>query len=144
MIGEIVRAKPKMTIVLAILAISAGLVLGLAREALADYTFNRYSGCCGNSFSPDSNGYVPEYEGRPNGSSSDLILGTTYFYRDPGGNQSYIKYDNAEMRRCNANRYDYLALYAHERAHSRGWGHYERPASKNAAYNPKITGVVCP
>lgn len=143
MVRELLHARSGMMIMFAIFAISAGLTLGLAREALANYSFSRSAGCCGNAFNPDSNGYVPEFEGKPDNSSRDLILGRTYFYYDRG-TQAYIRYDNDEMHRCNADRYDFLTLYAHERAHSRGWGHYEDPISRNAAWNPVLPGVVCP
>lgn len=46
MMAGLLRLRPRVVIVLASLAIGAGLALGLAREALADYSFScRYSYC---------------------------------------------------------------------------------------------------
>lgn len=149
MLGNLLRSRPKVTLLIALLAISIGFTLLPAREALADYTFRIWADCCGRTFNVDSDQYVPESSGSPAGSHYDRILGQTYFYSDTaaanGGYwQAYIKYDWVEMRRCNATDAQNSALIGHERAHSRGWGHGEGPASLNKAYNPKIPGVICP
>lgn len=149
MVGELLRTRPKTVTMLAILTISAGLTLGLAREALADYSFSRYAYCCGINVPIDSNGYVPEAPGAPLNGHSDRYVGYTSTGYGDGQTYDSIIYDWIEMRKC----YSYSStsnatlnyrLRAHERAHSRGWGHYETPKSRNAAYYPKIPGLYCP
>jgi hypothetical protein len=132
---------------LALLLIGTGLTLGFAREALADYTWNSYPNCCGSDLPRDKDGYVREYTGDPTNGHYDRVLGQTfwiYYSGTSGGYDDYIEYDWAEMRRCNATSSDNQKLIAHERAHSRGWGHYESPEGYNAAYDPIIRTVHCP
>lgn len=139
--GELLAAKPRLVVVLAVLAICAGLVLGLAREAIADYTFkcSAATPCARGTYNiVDADGRVPEGAGHPETSQIDGIIGKTYTYYVFGRIQRNILYDADEMRiRC-ANSYQWNELYAHERAHSRGWDHGMGPAYKNDAYNRVI------
>lgn len=134
---KLLRARPSVTVVLAFLAISAGLVLGLAREALAHYSFRCSTSPCGSTQVVDYDRYVPEFDGAPLNGHYDNILGNTWTYQDFHSHR-WIEYDGVEMRDECANAYTWNALYAHERAHSRGWSHGEGPARLNAAYNPVI------
>ena len=149
MTGGVLRGRPSRMVLLAVILIVAGIMLGPARDAFA-YTFSLYSGCCGKDYPRDSDGNVPESEGAPSNGHYDRILGYTYAYSTSSGTYTapnvtdYIKYDWVEMRRCNATSSERDALIRHERAHSRGWGHYEDPSSLNAAYSRYIAGVVCP
>lgn len=136
--GEVLRTRPSLMTVFAVLAISAGLTLGLAREALADYSFFRTINCCGTEQAIDSDGFVPEYGGTPIDGSRDGIIGYAYTYID-GGGQRYIRYDGNEMTYRCATSSTWDALRAHERAHTRGWGHGEIPSKYNAAYNRTVT-----
>lgn len=141
MMAELLRAKPRMVIMLAFLVIGAGLTLGLAREALADYTFRcATSGCGSNGWWDgynyiDYDRYVPEFNGAPISGHYDNKLGFTWKYYD-GRINRWIEYDAVEMRNECANSWTWNDLIWHERAHSRGWGHYE--PGNNAAYDPYI------
>lgn len=149
-------SRPRIVTVFAILAIGAGLTFGLAHEAIAGYigayTFNpgTYAGK-GRSHPWDGNGKVPEYYADV-GTVNDNQLGLDSWYVGGTGSsgpqsggapyQHWIKYDNDEMARIrrascgqNGGSADWNKLIAHERAHSRGWGHREPPASSNAAYD---------
>jgi hypothetical protein len=94
----------------------------------------------------DTDGYVPEYYvcGPYNG-----VLGRYYYrywYSTSTGRitrvEGAIYYDRCEMRSLGAGTNDWARLIAHERAHSRGWDHYEGSPATNAAYYPtmRITG----
>lgn len=89
---------------------------------------------------PDSNDYAPEYYNLAG--CYDGIIGRAYYYRDGsvwyGPHVWYIRYDRCEMNRLGATSAGWGRLKAHERAHTRGWGHYEAPARYNAAYNPRV------
>ena len=142
----LMRGRPKVMAVLAMLLISAGLTFGLAREAVADYLFTFYNGCCGAGLR-DGDGFVPESPGTPKTGSYDLTLGFAYgsLVSTPNGYAvaRWIEYDWAEMNRCGATDIERQRLRLHERAHSRGWRHGEGPASLNAAYYENIAGVYC-
>lgn len=141
MVGEIVSARPRIVMALAMLLIGVGLTLGLAREALADYAFRCSSSPCGNTQPIDYDGYVPEFTGDPYSSHYDNYLGWAWRYYDFHYHR-WIEYDAVEMRNHCANSTTWNNLYAHERAHSRGWSHFEGPAYLNAAYN-KVVYTPC-
>lgn len=139
------RTRPKTTIVLAVLLIGAGLTLGLAREALATYTFTCSSTSpCGKNFPRDTDGYVQEGEGDLNAGPPQPrdwhVLGQTSWYSYSTGTSmtidDYIKYDWPETDYINVPRW---MVQRHEHAHSRGWEHWETPDSSNDAYNPDVT-----
>lgn len=135
------RARPKASVALAVFLIVAGLTLGLAREAIA-YTFDTGYDRGAYNFPRDSNGLVPESEGRLNGdgppstrTSHKYGQANVYFYTGPGpeNGDTFIElvYDWRETDYCNIPR-DELRL--HERAHSRGWAHNKENYRVNKAY----------
>lgn len=133
------RARPKTTTVLAVLLLSAGLVLGLAREALAlaAYEFrctNISTTKCG-SWPRDSDGTVPQSVGdlNPNGYGNIVTRGRTSMMYNSTKGVANIVYDHAAINYCNSLR---GPVYDHEHAHARGWNHGEPPAKYNAAYDP--------
>lgn len=134
------RARPKRTIVLAVLLIGMGLTLGLAREAIA-YTFDTGYDRGARGFARDGDGYVPESVGDLNGYdySGRVTLGWTSWYvyvAEPyQETKDRIKYDWAATDHCKIRRY---RVADHEKAHSRGWGHGYGTASTNAAYDPIV------
>lgn len=138
------RERLKATVVLAVFLIVTGLTLGLAREAIA-YTFNTGYDRGAVGFPRDSDGRVPEATGRLNGggapSSRDRhVYGQTswwvYVAEPYQETRDSIKYDWRETDYCNVSR---DKVYAHERAHSRGWGHGRGSPGANAAYYASIT-----
>ena len=132
----VLRARPKTIIVLAVLSISAGLALGLAREALADYSFRCATSGCGSQQQGnliDYDRYVPEFTGAPLNGHYDNIMGNSYLYKDFHYHR-WISYDAVEMRDECANSTTWNTLYNHEHAHTRGWSHWE--SGYNAAYYP--------
>ncbi len=85
----------------------------------------------------DSDGYVPEYYGTV-GTCYDGILGrASWSWNSYGTVRFWITYDSCEMQRMGATAEKWRCIKAHERAHSRGWGHWERPAAYNPAYFPR-------
>lgn len=91
---------------------------------------------------PDSNGYVPEYYGVV-GTCYDGVVARDTWYVDRsawyGPYVHYIVYDSCEMRRLGATGAGWARVKAHERAHARGFGHYEGSPSYNAAYYPSVS-----
>lgn len=158
MIGSSLRARPRLVIALAALAISLGLVLGLAGEVIAKTFVGNYRFGPNDNVAPfkiaqinwkDTDGKVPQYYAIVGGSTRDNKIGYTFGYAAGGVGftppqvRRWIHYDKPQMDRIrritcgrSGGRSDWGKLRAHEHAHSRGWGHGERPASRNAAYNP--------
>lgn len=150
MVSRVSSRKLRLAYTLAIIVIASGFTLLLAREAIADFRFsNNHPGCCGSGFNePDYGGRVPEASGRPRNGSRDCVLGldsvmvTTY--PPPNYRSTYqhsIEYDWPEMRNSNPTDAAYTRLKSHERYHSMGWAHGERPASRNKAYSRTIKGT---
>lgn len=134
------RGRPRALAALAALLVAAGLVLGPAREVLA-YTFNTgydTRACC---FRRDSDGRVSEREGRLNGdappSTRELhTLGRAIPWKFSYSNNTTkwdvrLTYDWRETEYCNIYR---GTVYAHERAHARGWDHGKGNPTINKAY----------
>ncbi|MFD1146478.1 hypothetical protein [Saccharothrix hoggarensis] len=96
----------------------------------------------GSTFPRDSDGHVPEYFGSYTG-CSDGVIGRATYTRSGGVTKWTIRYDTCEMRRLGAGDNDWTRLKAHERAHTRGWGHWEAPQSDNPAYYPKVRICGC-
>lgn len=140
MVSELLSARPRAAMLLAVLLIGVGLTLGFGREALADYAFRCSTSPCGAGYSPntiDYDRYVPEYAGDPINGHYDDILAYSWRYYDVHYHR-WIEYDRVDMNRHCANSTTWNTLYAHERAHVRGWSHWETPGNLNAAYYPKI------
>lgn len=99
----------------------------------------------GRSNPHDSNNYAPEYYNL--GRCYNNVLGRAFYYYDAsvwyGPHVWYIRYDKCEMNRFGAGPNDWKRLRAHERDHTRGWGHYEGRPRCNAAYNPSIRICRC-
>lgn len=125
---------------LAVLTLCAGLMVGLQSEAKADYQFGSTASTGKQHGGPDSNKYVPEYNGLV-GNCYDGQVGLDSYYYDYGASYGplvhYIYYDTCDMNRLDATSAGWSRVYAHERAHSRGFAHYEGTPSYNAAYYPK-------
>lgn len=141
----VLRARPRITVVLAILAIGTGLVLGLARGALADYSFTCAASGCGSNGRWDGYNYIDydrysfEGYGDPINGHYDDILGYAWKYYD-GHINRWIEYDKVDMADHCANSTTWSNLRNHERAHVRGWGHGE--PGNNPAYN-RLVGTPC-
>lgn len=94
---------------------------------------------------PDSDGYVPEYYYCGNYDGKLAVYRYRYNYYYSGGRlytynvRGYILYDSCEMRAKGAGYNDWLRVIRHERAHARGWDHYEGSPRYNPAYYPRIT-----
>lgn len=121
--GEVVRSRPKLVTVLALLAIGAGLMLGLASKAIALEEVSRYRFEVFNNLDTgygqvrDGNGSLPEYYQTvglngvvpPQGTCDDEVVGYAYKYiggsgwSGPQANgvvyQRYVYYDDCEMAR---------------------------------------------
>lgn len=135
------RARPKTTVVLGVLLLSVGLVLGLAREALAlsSYEFrctSISSSKCG-SWPRDSDGSVPQSLGdlNPNAYGNTVTLGRTSMMFNSTNGIASIVYDHPAISYCNIQR---APVYDHEHAHARGWDHGEGPREFNDAYSPTV------
>lgn len=127
---------------LAALILCVALAMIVASAAKADYQYGPRAPI-GQTFPPDSNRYVVEYFSGPNvGTCYNNIIGFDDYYYDYsvwyGPVVHYITYDSCEMRRLGATSNGWSRLKRHERAHSRGWGHYEAPRRSNAAYYPTV------
>jgi hypothetical protein len=94
----------------------------------------------GNTFPRDADGQVPERYGNFTG-CRDGVIGRATYVTNPVRWQ--IVYDTCEMRRLGAGPNDWGRLRAHERAHTRGWGHYEAPRRDNPAYYPRVRICGC-
>jgi len=146
---EAVRARPRLTVVLAVLAICAGLLLTSAGESIAairigTYNFSRSDST--GSYYIDSDRSVPEYQAYvPD--TDVMIIGVTRYNVTAYGRdydaRVYIHYDINQMRNHCAAQDDYNDMYRHERAHSRGWRHNEGRPSTNGAYYPSIGKLPC-
>lgn len=133
--------------VLAVLLLSAGLTLSLARgaiaQALTTYTFSCKASICGTGFPRDSDGSVPESVGDLNGyiyGDDWTVYGSTSWYSvypEGGGriNRDSIKYDWRATDTCGVPRYK---VSNHEHAHARGWGHGYGTPDRNAAYYAQV------
>lgn len=137
------HARPKASVALAVFLIVVGVTLGLAREAIADYTFGPNQDTGARGFPRDSNGYVPERVGRLNADSPPSTrtrhrLGYTRARTNTVTGEVIvdITYDWREVDYCNIARSNTIG---HERAHSRGWGHGYGTPRTNAAYYGTIT-----
>lgn len=146
MFVEGLGVRHRVIAVLAALVVCMALVIGMPSEAKADYQFGPYASTGTGHEGPDSNRYVPEYN-RVVDTCYDNILGRDYAYYDYQASYGplvhYIEYDTCEMNRYGAGPNDYDRLYTHERAHSRGFAHYEGGPSYNAAYYPTIDICGC-
>lgn len=139
---EAMHARPKATIVLAVLLISAGLTLAFAREALAldNYNFGCNDGQgrpCGPNVR-DRDGTVPQRVGELNpGGYGDgsVTRGRTIMMYQLGDTRGTadITYDYNAIDYCNNDR---SVVYAHEHAHARGWKHWDPSPENNDAYYP--------
>lgn len=149
---EALRARPRLTTVLATLVICAGFSLVFAGETIAairigTYNFSRFDST--GSYYVDSDRSVPEYEAHVPDNPDNPgvhILGVTFTSATVYGPGDYdakkwIHYDFAQMRNLCADQNDYNRAYAHERAHSRGWRHGEGNTTVNKAYYGTIGGV---
>ena len=127
--------------ILAVLGLGAGRMVGAQTEAKADYQFGSTAPTGKKHGGPDSNRYVPEYNGLV-GTCYDGQVGLDTFYYDYGAFYGplvhYIYYDTCDMGRLGATSAGWSRVYAHERAHSRGFAHYEGAPSYNASYYPKV------
>lgn len=147
MINNALRARPKLATVLAVAAVCAGLLLGLGSKAIAATYFNTYTfgpsangGTVGEPNSRDSDGRVNEYYGCAF-ACNDGMVGETKTIRKNYRVYRYIIYDRATMCSFHADQADWDRLFRHERAHSRGWSHYEGNDYANSAYHPSIGDV---
>lgn len=142
------RARPRTTILLAVLLIGTGLVLGLAREAIA-YTFDTRTDTGARGAPRDSDGTVPESVGDLNGYTYGdgwIEYGRTnwwvYTAEPYQETRARITYDWAATDYCKVRRY---RVADHEKAHSRGWGHgYGHPDPTRSGYNPAYYAEVRP
>lgn len=130
--------KLRIVYTLAAFIFCIALAIIIAPTAKADYQYGRYAPI-GPSWPQDSNKYVPEYfRGSSVGTCYNNIIGYHDRYYDYsvwyGPAVSYITYDSCEMRRLGATSRGWTRLKRHERAHSRGWDHYDAPRSQNGAY----------
>ena len=127
--------------VLAVLALCVSLMVGTQTEAKADYQFSATASKGTGHGGPDSNKYVPEYNGVV-GTCYDGQVGLDRYYYDYQASYGplvhYIYYDTCDMNRLGATSAGWSRVYAHERAHSRGFAHWEGAAYYNAAYNPNV------
>lgn len=125
---------------LAVLAVCTSLLVGVQSEAKADYQFGGTASTGRGHGGPDSNRYVPEYNGLV-GTCYDGLVGSDSYYYDYEASYGplvhYIYYDTCDMNRLGATSAGWSRVYAHERAHSRGFAHWEGAPSYNAAYYPK-------
>lgn len=106
-----------------------------------------YTKCDGNDWQMGATTQVQVYKGGyydfPAGYYYNIDTDRRYYFpaqRDylPAGVETTIRYDTCEMNYRGAGSEDWRSLYAHERAHARGWDHYEAPESLNAAYDPIV------
>lgn len=139
---ELPVVKLRIVYMLVSFVLCVALAMVAASAAKADYQYGPYAPL-GQTFPSDSNRYVPEYYSGPNvGSCYNNVIGFDDYYYDYsvwyGPVVHYITYDSCEMNRLGATSAGWSRLHAHERAHSRGWGHYEAPRSSNAAYYPTV------
>lgn len=77
----------------------------------------------------DADGHVPEYYGHY-GTSEGLYGNTAVLSRHPCQRAIYY---NLDMM-ANAGPHDWAVVKAHERAHARGWDHWQGSPSTNPAY----------
>lgn len=128
--------------ILVALILGMGLMAGVQTEAKADYQFGGTASTGKQHGGPDSNRYVPEYNGLV-GTCYDGDVGVDRYYYDNGASYGplvhYIYYDTCDMNRLGATSAGWSRVYAHERAHSRGFGHYEGASSYNVAYYPQVS-----
>lgn len=89
----------------------------------------------GHTYPPDIDGNVPTFYG---GDCYDNVLAYATWW---SVGDWYIVYDKCEMERYGAGQSDWDRVGAHEKAHTDGWGHYEEPRDRNAAFEPGI--VIC-
>ena len=86
---------------------------------------------------PDQNNVVVEYAGTAGRSHYDNTIGIAIGKAGtPWGYNYYIVYDFVETNRYNYTQTGINVLYRHERAHTRGWAHFEG--------NKRINGSICP
>lgn len=135
-------------LLLAIVALSLAMVVG-AQTAEANPNYDIYreirtytygsNASLGSSRVPDANNTVVEYAGLVGRSHRDGKWAYADYNFNPrwGGRNWWIVYDIREMRNRNFTREGRLTVIRHERAHVRGWGHFERPAYRNAAFCPR-------
>lgn len=137
------HARPKASVALAVFLIVVGATLGLAREALADYTFGANNDTQARIFPRDSDRFVPERSGRlnadsPPSSRTRHILGYARARQNTVTGEWFIDitYDWREVDYCNIVR---DSTRSHERAHSRGWDHGYGNPDTNEAYYGTVT-----
>lgn len=114
----------------------------------ADGWVREYTECDGNNWDLAETEQVHVLKGGyydfPAGYYYNINTGSRYWFeasRDylPAGTETKIRYDTCEMNYRSAGPGDWRNLYAHERAHARGWDHYEGSRALNAAYDPIVT-----
>lgn len=143
--GEGLRIRSRLAVSLAVIAIGAGLALLASAEAARAapkglYTFRATAANTGAGQSIDSDGNVPEYYNRVPDYDGRLIIGRAHgVVYGCCEIARWIDYDRPQMRRYCARPAQWQRLYAHERAHTRGWNHGERPKRRNSAFNPTAT-----
>lgn len=144
--GNFPHVKSRVKCVLAAFVICMAIIVSVPNEAKADYQFGPGASTGSGFGPPDSNRYVPEYNGLV-GDCYDGRIGVDRYYYDYqayyGPVVHYIYYDTCDMNRMGAGSTDYNRLYRHERAHSRGFAHYEGSPSYNGAYYPTIRICGC-
>lgn len=144
--GNFFSTKSRVKCVLAVFLICVAVLINVPDEAKADYQFGPRASTGSWFGPPDSNRYVPERNGLV-GNCYDGTLGIDRYYYDYqvyyGPVVHYIYYDTCDMNRMGAGSTDYRRLYRHERAHSRGFDHYERSPYYNGAYYPTIGICRC-
>lgn len=87
----------------------------------------------------DQNNYVVEYAGTAGSSHRDGIIGVAVSRSNtPWGFNYFIVYDYQELNRLGYNYYGRAKLTRHERAHTRGWRHFEGNKRINQAYCNRI------
>lgn len=107
-----------------------------------DYRVGEYIRGSNANFGPnrrDENNYVVEYSGTAGNSHYDGVIGVAIGRPNTQwGYNYYIIYDHQELNRLGYNYYGRAKLTRHERAHTRGWGHYDGNKRINQAYCPTM------
>lgn len=131
-------------LLLAVFALSLVMVVGAPTAEAASYDIDRKirtytygsNASLGSSDVRDANNTVVEYAGLVGSSHSDGFWAYATYNYNPrwGGYNWWIVYDIQEMRNRGFTVEGRRTVIRHERAHTRGWGHRERPAYRNAAF----------
>jgi hypothetical protein len=111
----------------------------LLLDSMADAERGKYIGTAqveppwGKTYPHDIDGRVPEYLVK---NIQGSAIGRAQGQSTRNGMQWYIRYERSWWKN---NPHCRAEARRHERGHARGWGHYERPRSKNPAYDPVFT-----